>query len=122
MACKAVAPSEVPALTVFTAVHFLVGYAVGRYIRSSPYAIQLTLAAVALHIVFEYWESTPSGVKFFNNSLWDGTRNFFREKTGWDLWCNYPGDSAENSAGDNLAFIFGLYVGSGGGVTSPPRL
>ena len=111
--CKALAPDEVGPVTFFTLVHaafgFLAGYISAR--RPEPYA--WVVVFILGHVMFEIWESTQSGIEFFNSPCWKTVRKHFRQLTRTDLWCNYTGDSSINSGFDTITFglgaMFGVY-------------
>ena len=54
---------------------------------------------LVLHIIFEMWESSPSGIEFF----------FKYNHRMWQSWPDYYGDTVLNSQADNLCVVLGWY-------------
>ncbi len=109
--CNAFAPNENPVVTIFTFVHALFGVYFGYVFKGFNLNIQSALfLSFFIHLVFELWESTESGIAFFNNPVWDYVRKKSNQFTGKDLWCEYPGDTFQNSAADTIAFVAGTYL------------
>jgi hypothetical protein len=77
--------SEEQSITRYTLVHFASGYIARRL--GVPLAIWITI-----HIIFELWENSKSGVAFF------------------DSISMYTGDSLQNSLLDTLATVWGWMI------------
>lgn len=90
--------SSQKAFDAFSLVHFGIG-AVAGYI-----GVPL-IAFVIAHQLFELYENSDMGIKFFNKK---DTILFQISPMKWPI---YEGDSAANTAGDTLAGVLGWYVG-----------
>ena len=68
------------------------------------------------HVLFELWENTSMGIKFFQKDNFKSLQPFI-ESIGLS-WKIYLGDSAVNSNSDTLCFIAGVLLAHYGSYQS----